>query len=143
MKLLMIFTNKKLRLKSYIYINITCLFLSLYVIFYPFFSKILGFISPRLLECTYKALTGKYCPLCGGTRYISNIGQVFTDVTYIFNIFGIIFLFALFEFIFRVIIIIRVNKIKNINSIIKFDIIWHSILAFFLFLYEIIFLITQ
>lgn len=73
--------------RNYIYVNITLIILAIYVIFFPVISLVLEKINPNLTQCVYLKATGKECPLCGGTRYIKNIGTVFSDFTYLFNFF--------------------------------------------------------
>lgn len=132
---------EKIKKNQYRYINITALFLALYTLIYPFISKIIERINPLLTKCVYLELTGKPCPLCGGTRFIRNIDQVFVDYRYIFNFFGIAFSFIIFEIIFRIVNIFKLKKNKLKNNTILFDIIIH-IIAFILFiLYEILFII--
>lgn len=136
--------NMFLRTKNYICINITMLCLSLYVIFFPFFARILEKISPFLVQCVYKKMTGKECPLCGGTRYIANIKDVFNDITYLINQFGFMMMFIFFEVIFRIFILVKFICKKEISKkIIIFDIIIH-IAVFFLFItYEIMYIMIN
>lgn len=133
---------KKLK-ENYIYYNVTILLLSIYVIFFPFISKLLSAISPAFTQCAYLQITGKYCPLCGGTRYIQNIGQIFNDITYLFNFFGIVIIINLIEIVFRIICIIKIRSGKNMKKIIKYDIILHIILIITFLLYEIIFILNN
>lgn len=136
---------KKGIIKNYIYVNITMLLLSIYVIFFPVFAKLMSKISPMLTTCIYKQITGKNCPFCGGTRYIANIKEAFSNVSYLFCPFGYMIMFIIFEFLFRIFVIIRIRQIKekNLKSIVLFDIIIHLIAVVLLFGYEIIFLINN
>lgn len=129
------------KIKNYMYLNITFLLLSIYVIFFPFFAKALNLISPNLTKCPYNHLTGSACPLCGGTRYIKNLGTVFNDITYLFNFFGIVILCVIFEICFRIFVIYKLKKNKYSRKIVVFDIIWHIILTVSFFTYEILFIL--
>lgn len=102
-------------------------------------------ISPILTTCVYKKVTGKDCPLCGGTRYIANIKQVFEDPSYILCPFGYMILFVIFEFLFRIFLIIKIkrNNIKNLKRIIIFDIVIHVIVFILFFIYEMSFLVNN
>ncbi len=136
--------NKEKILKNYIYINIILLFLAIYIILFPYISKLLNFISPIITKCPYLEITGKPCPLCGGTRYISELYKVFTDITYLFCFFGFVVIFVLFELIFRILNIIDLLRKKTINKkIIIFDIIIHSIAFIAFLMYELIFIICN
>ena len=99
--------------KNYMYISMTFLLLAVYVILFPFISKGLEYISPEITQCQYKRITGKDCPLCGGTRYMRGLGQVFSDIT--------------------------IKKKKKLKRIIIFDIIIHLIIVILFFSYEISF----
>ena len=137
--------SKKRNIKNYMYLNITMLLLSIYVIFFTIFAKLMSHISPILTTCVYKKVTGKDCPLCGGTRYIANIKQVFEDPSYILCPFGYMILFVIFEFLFRIFLIIKIkrNNIKNLKRIIIFDIVIHVIVFILFFIYEISFLVNN
>lgn len=128
--------------KGYIFVNITLLILAIYVIFFPFISLVLERINPTLTQCVYLKITGKECPLCGGTRYIKNFGTVITDITYLFNFFGIIILTIIFNIIFRIVNIILIKKNKDIKNIMIFDYILHGILLILFIGYEIIFIMN-
>ena len=124
--------------KNYKTINIVILCICIYLlIFFPIVSDLLETISPNLTKCPYLQLTGRPCPLCGGTRFLKNIKYAFYDINYIFNFFGlIIFIFNL-EIIFR---ITNIVKREERNSIIKFDIIIHTLLTICYLLYSIYFI---
>ena len=111
---------------NYKIINIVILCICIYlIIFLPLVSKGLEKISPILTKCVYLQLTGKPCPLCGGTRFLKNIKNVFHDFSYVLNIFGLITLILILEIIFRITnLFIKQYK----NNIIKYDIIIHIIL---------------
>ncbi|HOZ54541.1 MAG TPA: hypothetical protein PK993_00625 [Clostridia bacterium] len=127
--------------KNYKYTNITFILLAIYVVIFPLISVGLEKINPTLTKCVYLQKTGKECPLCGGTRYIKNIGEVFADPTYLFNFFGVIIIVVLLNIILRFILLIYFNKIKNIDIIIKLDLYTHLILLFLYLMYEIVFVI--
>ena len=74
--------------------------------------------------CPYLRITGNYCPLCGGTRYISNIYNVFKNPFYLLHPFGIITICVLFEIIFRVFVLVKKLYTKKI---VIFDIISFNI----------------
>lgn len=138
----MTFNNKK---KNYIYLSITMLLLSLYIVFFPLFAKALNLLSPKLTNCVYKSVTGKPCPLCGGTRYIAGIKDNFNNLSYFNNFFGYFIIFILFEIMFRIFCLIYINNIKtkNFKFLFTFDIIIHSIAIVLFILYEIMFFITN
>ena len=143
----MIYNTKKNKLieiikKNYIYINITILLLLIYVILFPLISDFLAPIFPNLFDCVYLKTTGKPCPLCGGTRYIKNLYKVTEDITYLFNPFGIMVLFIVFETIYRVYNIMTLKKEKSMKYI-KIDIIIHTIALICFFIYEGVFIILQ
>ena len=126
--------------KNYKVINIVVFFLCIYIIAFLKLSDNIGKIVPNLTKCPYLALTGKFCPLCGGTRYFLNIKNALYDITYLFNFFGIVFIFFIFEIFFRA---INSLKHKYSNIIIKLDIVIH-IIAFILYtIYEIVFIMNQ
>lgn len=128
--------------KNYIYLNIIGLIFSIYIILFPIIAEIITPIFPNLFECVYLKTTGKPCPLCGGTRYIKNFPKVFNDITYLFNPFGIIMIFILFEVLFRLYNLITLKKIKS-NKYIIIDLVIHIIAAICFFMYEIIFIVLQ
>jgi len=124
--------------KNYKAINITVLCICIYLLFvFPIVSSILEKISPELTKCSYLQLTGKPCPLCGGTRFLRNIKNVFNDITYVFNFFGLIILFLIFETIFR---IINIKKKESKKIVIIYDIIIHLILLICYTIYVIYFI---
>jgi hypothetical protein len=89
--------------KNYIYINITFLILAIYVIFFPIISYQIQKIIPLFGICPYFKITGKFCPLCTGTRYFANLPKAIGDITYLNNPFGIMAIAIIFEIIFRII----------------------------------------
>lgn len=127
--------------KNYIYINITLLILAIYVIFFPIISLVLEKLFPRITICPYLTTTGNECPLCGGTRYIKGLGNIFNDITYLFNFFGIIIGVIIFNIMFRSINIVKIKKNKNMKNTIIIDIIIHTILLITYIGYEIIFIL--
>ena len=88
--------------KNYIYVNITFILISIYIILFPIIQIPIKAIFPRFNECTYLRTTGKPCPLCGGPRYIQNLPKVFDDITYLFSPFGIIMICIFLEIIYRI-----------------------------------------
>ena len=126
--------------KNYIYVNITFLLLTIYIILFPIIAIPIKEIFPQFNECTYLRITGKSCPLCGGTRYIQNLPKVFTDITYLFQPFGIIIIFIFLENIFRIYNIIARKK-QRTHKYIEADILIHLIALIIFSVYEIIFLI--
>lgn len=112
--------------KNYKAVNITILCLCIYLLFiFPIVSTILEKISPVLTRCPYLQLTGKPCPLCGGTRFLKNIKTVFHDITYVFNFFGLVILILIMETIFR---IINIKTKQNKKKVIIYDVLVHIIL---------------
>lgn len=126
--------------KNYKIFNIVILSFCLYLfILYPLVSQILEKISPTLTKCPYLQLTGKPCPLCGGTRFLKNIKNVFYDIHYVFNFYGLVILMLAMETIFRIF-----NLIKKVNkdNIIMFDVTIHFIL-FMIYMIYIIYYINM
>lgn len=126
--------------KNYIYVNITLLLLCIYIIFFPVIEKIIKPIWLSFNECVYLKLTGKPCPLCGGTRYIANISKVFSDITYLFHPFGIIMIVIFSEIVFRIYNIITKKKEKSTKWIER-DLGIHLLLLNMLNIYEIVFIL--
>lgn len=127
--------------KNYIYVNITFILISIYIILFPIIQIPIKTIFPRFNECTYLRTTGKPCPLCGGTRYIQNLPKVFDDITYLFSPFGIIMICIFLEIIYRIYNLTKRKKEKT-EKYIKIDITIHLIELIALALYEIVFLIN-
>lgn len=127
--------------KNYIYVNITFILISIYIILFPIIQIPIKTIFPRFNECTYLRVTGKPCPLCGGTRYIQNLPKVFDDITYLFSPFGIIMICIFLEIIYRIYNLTTRKKEKT-EKYIKIDITIHLIELIALALYEIVFLIN-
>lgn len=123
--------------KEYKKVNITILGVCIYFLCFPIISKILEKISPTLTRCPYLSMTGKPCPLCGGTRFLRNIGNVFNDISYIFNFFGILVLVLILEMFFRT---INIFKKRYNKKLIIIDIIVHIILFILYTAYEIWFI---
>lgn len=124
--------------KNYKILNLVFLILSIYVILFPIISIPIKTFFPKFGQCTYLRITGNPCPLCGGTRYIQNLPQVLKDITYLFNPFGVIILFVIFEIIFRIINLII--KREKSSKFILIDILIHIIAIISFVTYEIIFL---
>lgn len=131
----------KLNKRNYIYLSITMLMLSLYIVFFPFFAKILNGISPNLTKCVYRSITGKPCPLCGGTRFIAGIKENLTNISYFNSFFGYMIVFIFFEIIFRIFCIIYTSISKDIKKLIIFDAIIHLIFFVLFITYEVLFII--
>ena len=125
--------------RNYLYVSITLLGLGIYVIFYPFISKLLESISPVITKCPYLAMTGSPCPLCGGTRYIAGLPNILHDITYLFHPFGVMILFVVFEICFRIFVIYQIKKERPLQKLLIIDIIIHSIAIVSFFTYEILF----
>lgn len=123
---------------NYKTINITILCICIFILLLPEVLRILERISPVLTKCPYLALTGKPCPLCGGTRFIKNIKNSFNDLSYFCNFFGIIIIIILFEMIFR---IINILKTKYSSKLVKIDIVFHILIFIAYIIYGICFIL--
>ena len=123
--------------KEYKKVNVTLLGICIYFLCFPMISKVLEEISPALTKCPYLSMTGKPCPLCGGTRFLKNIGNVFNDISYVFNFFGALILVLIIEIVFRT---INIFKKKYNKKLIVIDIIAHIILFILYTGYEIWFI---
>lgn len=88
-------------------------------------------------------MTGQPCPLCGGTRYIENIPQVFNDITYLFNPFGVMIIVIILETFIRIFNFILIKKNKITDRIVKLDMIYHFIIFISFILYEILYFIIK
>lgn len=118
--------------------NIVLLYISIFILLLPVVLGILEKISPVLTRCPYLELTGKPCPLCGGTRFIKNIKNSFNDLSYFFNFFGIIIVIVLFQIVFRT---INIFKKTYSDKLIKIDIFVHILIFVAYTIYEICFII--
>lgn len=134
---------KKEYLRTYKIVNIVIVCLVIYIYFFPQISIVLEKVMPNSTKCVYLTITGKPCPLCGGTRYIKNIKNCFYDITYLYNFFGVIVIGAFGEFIFRIINLYKIKKEKISINLIKYDICIHAFFIFLFFLYEIIYIIVN
>ncbi len=123
--------------KNYKIINIVILCICILILLLPIVLQILEQISPVFVKCPYLQLTGKPCPLCGGTRFIKNIGSAINNPSYFLNFFGVIIIIIIMEIIFRTINIIK-KEYKE--SVIKIDIILHIIIFITYVSYEIWFI---
>ena len=128
--------------KNYIYINVTFLMLTIYIILFPIISIPLNKMFPQFSVCPYLKITGRPCPLCGGTRYIANLPKVFTDFTYLFQPFGIMIIVLICENIFRIYNIITRKREKSTKWVER-DISIHLLLLNIFNIYQIIFIILQ
>lgn len=125
--------------KNYIYVNITLLLFTIYIILFPIIATPIKAIFPQFNECTYLRTTGKPCPLCGGTRYIQNLPKAWEDITYLFHPFGIIILFIIGENLFRIYQILT-RKQEKTKKQVEIDLLIHLIALLTFSLYELIFL---
>lgn len=128
--------------KNYICLSITMLMLSLYIVFFPFFANFLNGVSPNLTKCVYRSITGKPCPLCGGTRFIAGIKDNLINISYFNSFFGYVIIFIIFEILFRVFCIIYTSISKDIKKLIAFDIVIHLIFFILFITYEVVFIIV-
>ena len=85
-------------------------------------------------------MTGKPCPLCGGTRYIAGLPQTITDPSYLIHPFGVMIITVFLELIFRIIVLIK--KYNNIK-LVKIDFIIHIIILIIFLIYVISFFILN
>lgn len=122
---------------DYKIINIVILCICILILWLPKVLQILEYVSPVFVKCPYLQLTGKPCPLCGGTRFIKNIGSAINNPSYFLNFFGVIIIIIIMEIIFRTINIIK-KEYKE--SVIKIDIILHIIIFITYVSYEIWFI---
>lgn len=122
---------------DYKIINIVILCICILILLLPKVLQILEYVSPVFVKCPYLQLTGKPCPLCGGTRFIKNIGSAINNLSYFLNFFGIIIIIIAMEIVFRT---INVIKKQYKESVIKIDIILHIIIFIIYILYEIWFI---
>lgn len=123
---------------NYKTINITILCICIFILLLPEVLSILEKISPVLTKCPYLVLTGKPCPLCGGTRFIKNIKNSFNNLSYFLNFFGIIIAIIIFEIIFR---ITNILKKQYSNKLIKIDIVFHILIFIVYIIYGIWFIL--
>lgn len=130
--------------KYYLNFNYSVLFFAIYIFSYPIVGKMIGKLFPFLSKCIYKEITGKPCPLCGGTRYIANLKNVFHNPSILFQPFGYIMMFVIFNLIFRTLCIMYIKKGgNNIKKIMIIDFTILSIVILLFFVYEIIFILNQ
>ena len=87
-------------------------------------------------------MTGKPCPLCGGTRYIQGLPNVLKDITYLFHPFGVMMIIIFIELIFRIYCVITRKKERS-DRFIKVDFIIHMFILVCFIAYEIIFIIIN
>ena len=124
--------------KNYKIINIVRLCICILILLLPQVLNVLEKISPTLVRCPYLELTGKPCPLCGGTRFIKNIKNSLNDISYFLNFFGIIIITVFLEIIFR---ITNILKKDYSNKLIKVDMVLHILIFISYLTYEICFII--
>ena len=128
--------------KNYIYVNIVFLIFAIYIILFPIISIPINRIFPQFGMCPYLSITGRPCPLCGGTRYIANFPMVFKDITYLLHPFGIMMIVIFCEIIFRIYNLLTIKKEKN-KEIISKDLDIHVFLLNIFNIYEIVYIIIQ
>lgn len=128
--------------KNYIYLSVTMLSLSLYIVFFPIFSKLLNYILPNFSKCVYKSITKKPCPLCGGTKFIAQIKDNIFNLSYFNCFFGYVIIFVIFEIIFRIFCILYIKNSKHIKALFITDVFIHVIVFVLFVLYEIIYIIN-
>lgn len=132
--------------KIYLIFNIVFLGLAIYIIMFPIISQALSSINPNITRCAFYEITGKYCPLCGGTRYIKGFFNNLGNISYLFSFFGFVVIFTICEFIFRVLnlILIRTSKYsKNtLSKIVIIDFIIHVLVFIIFIIYELIYIIN-
>ena len=126
--------------KNYKTLNVVFLLLAVYVILFPLITKIIQLAIPQFGICPYLSMTGKPCPLCGGTRYIANLPQEISNPTYLLHPFGAMMIVIFIELIYRTIALI---KKWNNYTLVKIDFIIHAIITTMFFLYMIIFLLNN
>lgn len=131
-------------IKYYLNFNYTILFLAIYICSYPIIGKIIGKLFPFFSKCIYKEITGKPCPLCGGTRYIANLKNVFNSPSLLFQPFGYIMIFVFINLVFRTWCIYYIKRNgKNIKKIMIVDFVILCIVIVLFFTYEILYVINQ
>lgn len=131
------------KIKNYKIVNIVILGLILYMLLFPQISIILEKIMPNSTKCPYLTITGRECPLCGGTRYIKNIKMAFKDVTYLFNFFGFIVIGAFLDGIFRIVNLCKANNEKYISKVMIPDMAIHIFCMVLFLCYEITFIMVN
>ena len=127
--------------KQYMILNVIALLMIIYIFLFPSISQIIQKVIPEFGTCAYLKMTGNPCPLCGGTRYFSNMTEVFHDIRYLWHPFGIMAIILFLEFIFRMKNIIDLKRKKNLQKRIKIDIMTTAVIVTAFFLYEILFFV--
>ena len=116
-------------LRYYKIINSVLLFATIYLFFLPEIMVFISFLPPEITECRYLARTGNPCPFCGVTRDINNIKN---NESVVNNISVYIYVFCLFEFSLRLVLMLKKNLISR--KVFVVDAIIH-LCIFLLFLY--------
>lgn len=131
--------KKNSKKKNYIYMNVVFLTLCIYVILFPIIIIPIKALVPAFGICPYLRITGNFCPLCGGTRYIAGLFQAFRTPSYLISPFGAIVVFILIEVIFRICILLKKSYSKKIMF---FDFIYHLVIGILFIGYEILFFVV-
>ena len=126
--------------KNYKTLCIVLLLLAVFVILFPLISKMIQLVIPQYGICPYLTITGKPCPLCGGTRYIANLPQAISNPSYLLHPFGAMMITILIELIYRIIALIK--KWDNYYLVLT-DLIIHIIITMLFYVYIITFLINN
>lgn len=119
-------------LRYYKIINSVLLFATIYLFFLPEILLFTSFLPPEITECRYLVTTGNPCPFCGVTRDINNIKK---NEAVVNNISVYIYIFCLFEFSLRLVLIFKQKLISR--KVFVIDAIFH-LFVFLFFLYLIV-----
>ena len=126
--------------KNYKTLCVVFLLLAVFVILFPLIAKLIQLVIPQYGICPYLTITGKPCPLCGGTRYIENLPQAISNPSYLLHPFGAMMITILLELIYRIIALIK--KWDN-YYLVAVDFIIHIIITILFYTYIITFLINN
>jgi len=128
--------------KIYIIFNWVALMIIIYLSMLPIISPFLNKYFPHVWSCAYLNITGNPCPFCGITRDFISLIHFNFDLINTQSL--VLFVFVIFEFLFRIIIIIINKKLKEKTKklLIILDIIIHSIFISYLIIYIILFFIS-
>lgn len=117
-------------LRYYKIINSVLLFATIYLFFLPEIMLFISLLPSEITECRYLARTGNPCPFCGVTRDINNIKK---NESVVNNISVYIYIFCLFEFSLRLVLILK-KKLVSRKFFLIDAIIHLCIFLFFLYL---------